>query len=329
MSTATVSRALSGRGPVADATRERVLRVAERLRYLPSATARSLRTDRTMIIGVLVPDLANPVFVPLLRGVQHVAQTYGYVVLVVDAQRSAEIEQRALDRLQAQGVDALVLAGPMRDKARVEELRRTGMAVAELDHLHGSRRSLVSELERPGILAMCDALADFGHRRLAYVNRGDALGEAGRRRWRVVKGRCKQLGLETERLVLGRAKETEEVATLLRAVLKRPEPVTALVVSAHTLAPTVLRGLQAAGTDLPGDCSLVTFGDSEWAEAYRPPISVVTLDLYEAAVTITAACLRQLGGDPVLGLEPPGTARFLRRGSVGPPPAVEARQPAS
>ena len=323
VSTATVSRALSGRGPVGEVTRARVLGVAERLRYLPSAAARSLRTDRSMMIGVLVPDLANPVFVPFLRGVQHVAQSHGYVVLVVDAQRSAEIERRALDRLQTQGVDALLLAGPVRDKARVEELRRTGMVVADPDHLHGFRRPLVPELERPGTWAMCDALVDLGHRRLAYVNREDLLGEAGRRRWQAVSLRCQARGLETERLVLGRAKEPGDVAELLAAVLRRPEPVTALVSSAHGLAPPLLRGQHAAGVELPGDCSFVTFGDSEWAEAYRPAISVVTLDLYEVAVTVTTANLRQLGRDPVGGVELPGSARFLLRESVGRRPVVK------
>jgi DNA-binding LacI/PurR family transcriptional regulator len=276
-----------------------------------------------MMIGVLVPDLANPVFVPFLRGVQHVAQSHGYVVLVVDAQRSAEIERRALDRLQTQGADLLLLAGPVRDKARVEELRRTGMVVADPDHLHGFRRPLVPVLERPGTWAMCDALADLGHRRLAYVNREDRLGEAGRRRWQAMSLRCRALGVETERLVLGRAREPAEVAELLAAVLRRPEPVTALVSSAHGLAPTVLRGLHAAGVELPGDCSFVTFGDSEWAEAYRPAISVVTLDLYEVAVAVTTASLRELGREPVAGVERPGSARFLLRGSAGRSPVVE------
>src|ERR1700728_461901 len=99
VSIATVSRVVSGRGPVNDDTRQRVQSVVARLGYRPSASARSLRTSQTMIIGALVPDLSNPVFVPFLRGVQHVAQAEGYSVLVVDAQRSAVVERRALDRL--------------------------------------------------------------------------------------------------------------------------------------------------------------------------------------------------------------------------------------
>ena len=84
---------------------------AERLHYQPSASASSLRTDRSMIIGVLVPNLANPVFLPFLRAVEHEAQRFGYAVMVADTQQSTEIEHRQLDRLSAQRIDALIMAG--------------------------------------------------------------------------------------------------------------------------------------------------------------------------------------------------------------------------
>ena len=318
VSTATVSRTMSGRGPVGAATRARVLRVADRLQYRPSAAARTLRTDRTMIIGVLLPDLSNPVFVPFLRGVQLVAQSHDYDVFVVDSQRSAEVERRALDRFRALGVDALVLAGPVRDRARLDELRGAGMVVVDPDLAVGSLRPLVADLERPGTRAMCDALADLGHRRIAYVSSEKVPGDAGRRRWLEVNRRCSELGVRVDRLSIGRMSQTTDVAGLLREVLERPEPVSALVSSSHGLAPTLLRGLRSAGADLPGDCSFVTYGDSEWAEAYRPAISVVTLDLLGVGVTMTTLALHRLAGDSTTALGAlPRSARFVRRDSVG------------
>ncbi len=276
VSTATVSRVTSGRGPVSEATRLQVLAAIEKLHYLPSESARSLRSARTMMMGVVVPDLANPVFIPFLRGVQHVAQSHGYAVLVVDAQRSVEVERRALDRLVAQRVDALVLAGSARDPARIEELRQSGMAIADADAGEDSSTSLVPELERPGTLAMCDALAQLGHRRVGYVTQERASGEAGSRRWNVIQQRCQQLHVRTERITLPRVQTPDNVSRLFSNAIERPEAVTALVCSNHGLAPTVLRGLSAAQIQLPGDCSFVTYGDSEWAAAYRPAIGVVT-----------------------------------------------------
>ena len=331
VSTATVSRTLSGRGPVNDATQQRVLLAAERLNYLPSAAAQSLRTERAMIIGVLVPDLGNPVFVPFLRGVQHVAQSCGYSVLVVDAQRSIAIEHQALDRLRAHGVDALVLAGPARDAARVEELRRAGVVVMDPDRVGSSGASLIDELEQPGTWEMCETLAELGHRRVAYVSREKVPGRAGHRRLRAMSHRSETLGVEIERVVLGR-RDSAGIGALVADVVRRPEPVSALVCSTHGLVPSLLRGLRSAGIDMPGECSFVTYGDSEWAEAYRPAISVVSLDLYAVGVDVATSGIRLLAsattppavGAPVADRRPL-QARFLWRESIGPVPGGRAR----
>ena len=320
MSTATVSRTMSGQGPVSEATRTRVLRVAERLSYQPSAAARSLRTRRTMIIGVLVPDLANPVWLAFLRGVEHVAESHGYAVLVVDARRSAAVERRALGRLRAQGVDALVHAGPVGPSTQFAELRGAGIVVVDAGLGASGQRSLIADLERPATIAMCDALAERGHRRVAYVSREPVVGPAGRRRLQAIRERCQELGVGVDHHSLQRAQAPTDVAALLRRALHGPRPVTAVVCGSHGLAPGVLRGLRIAGVELPRDCSLVTYGDSDWAEAYRPAISVVTLDLHQVGVAMATETVAALAGEPLANagsrLDP---ARFLERESVGAP----------
>jgi LacI family transcriptional regulator len=321
VSTATVSRVMNNRSSVAESTRLRVLGVADRLGYVPIASARSLRNHATMVIGVLVPDLSNPIFVPFLRGIQHVAQSRGYAVLVVDAQRSSQVERQAVDVLHAQQVAALVLAGSPRDPGRIEELRRAGQVVVDASGGLATAPVLVPELERPGIWAMCDALAELGHRRVGYVSRSRAHGDTGRRRWEAISRRCRQRGLSAERVFLGDSPDTTDPSRLLTSVIRRADPVTALVCSTHGLAPAALRALHAAGIGLPGDCSFVTFGDSEWAASFRPAISVVTLDLYAVASYLATMVIDQLTGTPAGVGEPPAAARFLPRESSGPRPA--------
>jgi LacI family transcriptional regulator len=323
VSIATVSRALSGRGPVSEVARRRVLEVAGRLRYTPRAAAQSLRTDRSMTVGVLVPDLANPVFVALLRGVQHAAQALGYSVLVVDGQRSAEIERLALSRLLAQRVDAVLLAGAPRGRAAIEELERSGTPVVELERVSASGTT-AAELERPGTAELCEALAGLGHRRLAFVvNRGGG-GVLRRQRWADIQTGCQQLGLQPELVALAGRDLPEEIGDLLEGLVRRADPVSAVVCSTHALAPALLGAMWGRGIDVPRECSFVTFGDSEWAEACRPGISAVALDLYAVAVAVTRAGLtgadvagEDSGREDEMAL-PPG--RFVRRGSVGPAP---------
>jgi LacI family transcriptional regulator len=319
VSTATVSRVMNHQTLVAESTRLRVMRVAADLHYVPTASARSLRNNATRIIGVLVPDLANPVFVPFLRGVQHVAQSRGYAVLVVDAQRSRKVERRAVDVLHAHQVAALVLAGSPRDPGRIEELRRTGLVVVDANGGLDAP-ALVPQLERPGTWAMCDALAELGHRHIGYVSRNRVQGGAGRRRWEHISRRCRQLGLSAERIVLGASADATESSRPLTLVLHRRQPVTALVCSTHGLAPATLRALQAAGVDLPGGCSFLTYGDSEWAASFRPAISVVSLDLHAVASYLTTRVIDQLRGIRPGADDRPSAARLFLRGSSGPPP---------
>lgn len=319
VSTATVSRVMTGRGQVAADTRERVLEAAARLRYTPSAIGRGLRTDRTMTISVLVPDLGNPVFVPFLRGVQHVSQANGYAMLIADSQRSKAVERQALDRLQSQRVDALVVAGTAQDPAYLEKLRGEGLLIADFSG-ESSVQGSVAALEAPGTTAMCEALAALGHRRIAYVHRGTRLGAAGRRRWQAVQQHCRRLGIVGERLTFKGDSHAESVASALLPLLRDPFPATAVIAATHGLAPVLLSGLAAAGVDLPDQCSFITYGDSDWASAYRPPISVVTADLYAAGRIMTESILHRLAGEMVASLDSLPNATFVHRGSLGPPP---------
>ncbi len=157
VSTATVSRVLTGKGPASEDATRRVRAAADRLGYSPSAPASSLRTERSMIIGVLVPNLANPVFLPFLRAVEHLAQQHGYAVIVADAQRSPEVERRQLDRLSAQRIDALVVAGrpwtrPRPSPGRSRSSRRRRRGVRRSGRLSGriDRRCHRRGLRAPG-----------------------------------------------------------------------------------------------------------------------------------------------------------------------------------
>jgi LacI family transcriptional regulator len=316
VSTATVSRALSGKGPVSEGTRRRVLDAAARLDYLPRAAAQSLRTTRTMTVGVLVPDLSNPVFVPFLRGVQHAAQSLGYSVIVVDGQRSADVEREAITRLRAQRVDALVLAGASRAGAALDELARNGTHVVDADRWEAATGETVASLERPAAGEMCAQLADLGHERIAVVTSREPAGGAAGRRRADVRAAWQTLGSAhvVEDVALGWRRDPESVAATLAPLLGGRRPVTALVAGTHVLALPLLRGLRAAGVEVPGRCSFVTYGDSEWAEAFWPSISAVSLDLFSVAVALTGAALGAPSGGPL----PAG--RFVRRESVAAAP---------
>jgi DNA-binding LacI/PurR family transcriptional regulator len=319
VSTATVSRVLSGRGPASAHATERVRAAADRLSYAPSARASSLRTDRSMIIGVLVPTLSNPVFLPFLRGVEHRAQDHGYAVIVADSQRSEEVERRQLDRMAAQRIDALIVAGWAPDPDALRRLSGSGLPIVDTGTFADAMGGMAASLG-PAIDRACAHLASLGHRTVAVLAGGSAPGGAAALRWRLIERSCRAHGLEADLVLLGSVGDRDPVTTArtLGALVRSPGGPGVLWSSSHPLAAELLEGLAVAGVALPEEVSFLTFGDSPWAAAYRPAISVISGDLGAVAEAMTMAVLHRLGAvesvpDPVL--EPDV---YRARSSVGP-----------
>ncbi|HEY7916498.1 MAG TPA: LacI family DNA-binding transcriptional regulator [Acidimicrobiales bacterium] len=327
LSTATVSRVLTGRGPAsADAIR-RVHAAARELDYLPNASASSLRTDRSMMIGVLVPDLANPVFLPFLRAVEHSAQPLGYAVVVADTQNSERIERQQLDRLIAQGIDGLVMAGRPRQPGQTRRLSRAGVPVTDPELFAEHAGTSIRAMTVAAIEEACRHLASLGHRRLAFVTRGAALQRASAGRWGTIQGACRDLGIEARHVALMIRPDADDpgaglAATKLAALIRPADSPSVIWSNSLVLAPLLLEALAVAGIEIPARCSFLTFGDSPWATAYRPPISVVSGDLGSVASAMTESLLRRLGAveaEPAVELRPD---TYVARSSVGPAPGT-------
>jgi LacI family transcriptional regulator len=275
-----------------------------------------------MIIGVLVPNLTNPVFLPFLQAVEHLAQQHGYAVIVADAQRSRQVERRQLDRLSAQRVDALVVAGRPMDPDHVRQLADAGLTVADAEAFSLQAEALAVSLGA-AIDEVCDHLAELGHRRLAYVTWGRRRGSTSDTRWHLIETGARSRGIEHERIRLGPLSGSggSALSARLDDLVHSPGGPTVLWASSHTLAPQLLGSLAGADVSIPQECSFLTFGDSPWAAAYRPAINVVTGDLGSVGAAMTEALLHRLGAvasEPRWEIEPD---RYVRRDSVGPAPS--------
>ncbi len=319
VSTATVSRVLTGRGPASEVATRRVKAAAERLGYSPSVSASSLRTDRSMIIGVLVPNLANPVFLPFLRAVEHLAQQHGYAVIVADAQRSPEVERRQLDRLSAQRIDALVVAGRASNPDHIRRLAESGLVVADAGAF-SAQAAVLAASAGDAIDDALEHLASLGHHRVALLSQRSVPGKASGGRWPLIERSARSRGMTVERVIVGGADglNSSDMAELLDGLVRRPGGPSALWSSSHALAPRLLEGLSIAEVALPAESSFLTFGDSPWAAAYRPGITVLTGDLDSIGTVMTEGLLHALG---ILD-DPPSTSirpdRYVPRASIGP-----------
>jgi LacI family transcriptional regulator len=312
----TVSKALHhDRG--SPEVRRRVAEAAARLGYRPDERASGLRRARSRALGLLVPDLANPVYLPFLRGVEQAAQERGYVVLIADGQRSREVERAALDRFFAQGADGILLAGPV-DPDVLGVFVDHGVPVVP----QGSGDPLAWDAgEATATGHMADRLLALGHRSFLLVitaARGrPPTARYGRSRYAALADRVRadggSLGVHVVDPARGEADGVSALAGALAA-----GAATALVCGSHLLAPWLLLALDRAGLRVPQDRSLVVYGDSDWARAHRPPLDVVAFDRFTQGRALAAELLDRVGGAGAVEAYS-WEAQDVARGSSGPP----------
>ncbi len=322
---ATASRALAEGGPVSAETRRRVRRAAHALGYRPVRSARVLRGARARVIGVLVPDLAQPVYGAWLRGAGEAAQARGYVLLVCDGQNSMRVIETLLDRLFEERVDGLLLAGSTPAPDQIRRFRQGGVPIAPDLSRRRSGENLRAAEERPATLAAFRRIVALGHRRILYLARVEReeryLPTLQRLRIECLRTALAEVGATlAKRALLPVADPAETVRLLARRLAGRARP-TAIAAGAEALTPAVLEAVAVAGLSLPRDVSLLGFDDSPWEQVHRPAVAVVRHDVYGLANALTTNLIDRIEGERSPQPVPRFPAEFLPRASLAPPPA--------
>lgn len=314
----TVSRALNGSAPASEAIRQRVMEAAQRLGYQPNATARNLRHSRTMTVGVVVPDLANPVYLQWLRGAEHCLQAADFSLLICDGQGSWALIGAHLARLYERRVDGLLVAGPV-PFIQLRPFFRAGIPVEPDPRLLPRRTTPRTAMEEAATLEAYRSLVDFGHRRIAFVtnparagDRAAALYGARVERLHFV-ARQAGFALNPEHLVRA---EPEELKAIVRQIAATPNPPTAYVAGAHRLVAPLVSAIHDAGLRMPEDVSFLSFGDSDWASAHRPQLSVIRHDYYGEASQIAEHLLARIADGSDASESASAPSEFIQRESI-------------
>ncbi|MDF6040708.1 LacI family transcriptional regulator [Streptomyces sp. JH14] len=274
VSTATVSRVLNGRRVTDPELVRRVRLAAAELHYRPSGTARSLKAGVTRLIGVVVPDLGNPSFSELLRGLADAAGTQDHRLLVADAKESQD-EERALIQELALHCDGLVLCSP---RLPLEELARfevgpmvcTNRAVGDLSMSSAGVDSYA------GMAAVVRHLAGLGHRHIGYLA-GPPTSWSNAERQRAFDDAAASLRIRVSVAQAGSTSDDGHRALpeLLAA------GVSGVVAFNDLVAIGALARLREEGLEAPGDISLAGFDDIPVAQFLAPPLTTVRLPTEE------------------------------------------------
>jgi len=323
----TVSRALSprARALVTPAVAERVRAVAGRLGYVPDPVAAGLRTRRTATVGVLIPDLANPVFPPILRGIESALGEAGYTAIIANTDNDPDRAGQALERLAARRVDGMILATVTHGDPLVARCRKLGLPVVLVNRGGdaGSASSVTNDDTR-GIAAAVEHLVGLGHRRIAHVGGPRGLSTGAARRASFLAA-MRARGLEAGDALVAEAASYNIAAGVpaAAALLDRQPGLTAIVAANDLLALGCYDELARRGLACPRDVSVTGYNDMPFADRFAPPLTTVRIAHRAMGVEVARVLLAEIASPRArkqqIRLEP----ELVVRGSTAPPPVKE------
>ncbi|GAA1560938.1 LacI family DNA-binding transcriptional regulator [Kribbella hippodromi] len=287
MSISTVSRAFSHPELLSRERRDQILSVAARVGYQPNRTARSLATGQTGVLGLLVPDITNPFFPPLVRAAENRANERGYALLLTDTDEHAERE-KLLMREMTSRVDGLVVCSPRSTSAPIKQIADSRPVVLVNRTVPGMT-SVTCSVEA-GVSALMDHLYELGHRRVVYLS-GPASSWSNKDKRTSIERSARRVGITVD--VLGPYPATFE-GGLVAAETVVSLPATAVLAYDDVMALGAIRGLKDRGRDVPGSISVSGCDDVLFASMTMPGLTTIAMPIALAGRTAVDLLLDQL-----------------------------------
>ena len=276
VSISTVNAALQGRSDISEATRERVWKKAQELGYRPNRVARSLVTQRTHTLGVVVPDLSRNFFTLVMKGIDTIASAAGYHLFFCNTGEDPAREDEEVSALISQQVDGLIIASahPPGMTDMWKRLAKAGVPIVLIDRYFANTHFAGADDEQIGFIAT-EHLIEQGYRRIAHIRGPNISTAIGR-----LNGYMRALrrnGIPVKRSYVIEAQYHAEsggfeaAETLLQLKL-RPD---AIFAASDPIAIGALDALQKHGISLPSDFGLIGVGNMRYGQYLTVPLSTV------------------------------------------------------
>jgi DNA-binding LacI/PurR family transcriptional regulator len=327
VSRSTVSRVLAGVPtgfPVAERTRERIFKAAREMGYRPNPLARGLRGAPTMLLGLIVRDIIDPLDAAAIQAASVEAGNHDYNIVLGHVRGRADEGVELWRILEARHCDAIIFLGDLLERPDfAAELRDTNIPVVAVWHWTRSKMiPTVNVDNRVGITAAVDHLQGLRHQRIAFVS-DRRMGEARQREdaYRAHVGRS-EVGLRPD-YIQDTSEEPRNADHALERLMGLSEPPTAIVCSTDVVAIGALQAAQRRGLRVPEDLSIVGFDDTLVATVSAPALTTVKQPVDEMIRTAVAILFQSLDGAGVPADQQHAVVEpsLIVRGSTGPAPS--------
>lgn len=289
VSVATVSNALSGKGRVSAELSERIRQKADELGYIPSSAGRALRTGRSGVLGLVLPDITNPLFPEIAQGIENAAAAAGYGLLIADSHGEIAQQTEAINRLIERGVDGMVII-----PRRGTRIGAVDCPVAVIDTPSTPGNTVAADHWDGGI-QIGRYLASLGHRKVVLVGKSSESNVQNDRLGGVRAGM--PAGACVETLWIDRIERVKGKDCTLDLCDRVANGATAFAAASDLHALRVLAELQRGGISVPEQASVTGFDDLLWAPLVTPALTTMRMDIPKIAELAIEALLRVIDGD--------------------------------
>jgi LacI family transcriptional regulator len=327
MSHSTVSRALSDYAHTSAETKALVRKTAQNLGYVPNDSARVMRGESGTLIGLVIPDIQNDFYSRIAKLLTDRFRRAGFRLMLVNTEDDPETEEAEILALVGARPAGFIVTATAKPTARSAELLRGIPTVQLVRYSKLLPGSLVAMHDQLGVHEATAHLLELGHRRIAYVGGAPDI-SPGRARWKGFAQAFKALDLPLADEFVARGQPRPEFgyAGMSELLQLRQKP-SAVMFGSSELTIGGLKAIREAGLTIPGDLSVVGYGNPVWMELLTPALTAVDLPVEDVADAAAASLLAQIESrDAKLAAPLQIRPRLIIRGSTV--PYVGAKRPA-
>jgi DNA-binding LacI/PurR family transcriptional regulator len=328
LSKSTVSRALAGDPRVAEATRNRVVALAERIGYRPNPIAQGLATRRTNIIGLAVPhaprSLSDPFYLEFLGAAGDTAMRCGYSLLLCAADSDGAGGYRShMELADPARIDGMILTEPRISDERIQTLKERNLPFVFLGMAEDPDVSWVSGDNTGGAAKAVSHLIDLGHKRIACVT-GPFDQTASETRFRGYMTALAEAAIPLDRNIVASGDFTQTGGyQAMKSILRYDSNISAVFASNDVMAFGVMRALREAGLVIPDDVSVMGFDGIPLTQYVDPQLATVRQPISELGSAIVEVLVEQMNGKGLCPVHKVLNVEYQPAGSVSHPPYRE------
>lgn len=294
----TVSRVMNPetRSMVSERVAERVTRIAGEMGYTRSPLASGLRTGRSFTIGVIIPDLSNPMFPPIVRGIERTLEAEGYIAILADSDNSQKSERAIFDSMKSRRIDGLILATAHIEDPIVEDCIEEQLPVVLVNRTIDTHDvTEVINNDELGIQLAVSHLIELGHKQIAFLG-GPQNTSTGRDRYRAFRNLADNGQFELDPDLCASCTAFTEAAghTSMLGILDCNKPFSAVVAANDLLALGCYDALEERGVSCPGDVSVTGFNNMPFVDRFSPPLTSLHIPHDELGVRAANLLLAEI-----------------------------------